>query len=82
LKDQFNEAPRQRFQRPNVNSRYATTITQETPSASSWGEFNDEIDDEEVETIWDETQASLGFTQGYESRSGRKAKPPPNLQHL
>jgi hypothetical protein len=84
LKDQFNEAPRQRLQRPNVNSRYATTITQETetPSASSFrGQFNDEIDDQEVETIWDETQASLGFTQGYESRSGRKAKPPQNLQH-
>ena len=81
LKDQFKEAPRQRLQRPNVNSRYATTITQETPSASSWGEFNNEIDDQEVETIWDETQASLEFTQGYESRSGRKAKPPRNLQH-
>ncbi|GMI31068.1 hypothetical protein TrCOL_g6247 [Triparma columacea] len=84
LKDQFDKAPRQRFQRPNVNSRYATTITQETdtPSASSFrGQFNDEIDDQEVETIWDETQASLEFSQGYESRSGRKAKPPRKLQH-
>jgi hypothetical protein len=81
LQEQFEEAPRQRLKR-NANSTYATTITQETSSAPIRGEFDDEIEDQVVDTIMEETQASLEFTQGFESRSGRKARPPSKYQDL